>query len=44
MAQEISHFNENFIYLSPSVTLKLGQGHQNLLSANACYNDISMEN
>ena len=24
MAQEIPHFSENFIYLSPSVSLKLG--------------------
>ena len=25
MAQEIPHFRENFIYLSPSESLKLGQ-------------------
>ena len=26
MAQEIPHFSENNIYLSPPVSLKLGQG------------------
>ena len=41
MAQEIYHFNEKFIYLSPPVTLKLGQGHQNLISLS--HNDISVQ-
>ena len=26
MAQEIAHFSENFIHLSPPASLKLGQG------------------
>ena len=26
IAREIPHFSENFIYLSPPVSLKLGQG------------------
>ena len=43
MAQEIYHFSENVIYLSPPVTLKLGQGHQNQISSYACHNDISMQ-
>ena len=43
MAQEINHFSENFIYLSPAVTLKLGQGQQNLISTEACHKDISVQ-
>ena len=43
MAQEIYHFSENFKYLSPPVTLKFGQGHQNLISSQACHNDISVQ-
>ena len=43
MAQEVSHFRENYIYLSPPVTLKLGQGHQNLISSEANHIDISMQ-
>ena len=43
MAQEIYHFSENFIYLSPPVTLKLGQGQQNQTSSKACHYGISMQ-
>ena len=43
MVQEMSHFSENFIYLSPLVTLKLGQGLQNPFSPYACHNDIFMQ-
>ena len=44
MAQEISHFSEYFLYLRPPVTLKLGQGHQNLISSLVCHIDIWIPN
>ena len=35
---------ENSIYLRcPPVTLKLGQGYENLISSYTCQNDISMQ-